>query len=43
MVLRACIVNWRTTDEHVRAVPGIVARLGASLHAQMQPALSASV
>jgi glutamate/tyrosine decarboxylase-like PLP-dependent enzyme len=35
-VLRACIVNWRTTDEHVRAVPGMVARLGGQLHAHMR-------
>ncbi len=35
-VLRACIVNWRTTDEHVRAVPGIVARVGGQLHGHMR-------
>jgi glutamate/tyrosine decarboxylase-like PLP-dependent enzyme len=35
-VLRACIVNWRTTDEHVRAVPGIVARVGKQLHGHMR-------
>ena len=35
-VLRACVVNWRTTEAHVRAVPGIVARLGGQLHAHMR-------
>jgi aromatic-L-amino-acid/L-tryptophan decarboxylase len=35
-VLRACITNWRTTEEHVRAVPGIVARVGAKLHQHMR-------
>ena len=35
-VLRACIVNWRTTEAHVRAVPEIVARTGRELHADMQ-------
>lgn len=35
-VLRACIVNWRTTDQHVRAVPGIVARIGGQLHTHMK-------
>ncbi|HEY0306513.1 MAG TPA: aspartate aminotransferase family protein [Longimicrobiales bacterium] len=34
-VLRACITNWRTTEKHVRAVPGIVARVGKQLHAHM--------
>jgi glutamate/tyrosine decarboxylase-like PLP-dependent enzyme len=35
-VLRACIVNWRTTEAHVRAVPGIIARVGGQLHAHMR-------
>ena len=35
-VLRACITNWRTSEKHVRAVPGIVARVGAQLHAHMR-------
>jgi aromatic-L-amino-acid/L-tryptophan decarboxylase len=35
-VLRACITNWRTSDAHVRAVPGIVARVGAQLHGHMR-------
>lgn len=33
-VLRACIVNFRTTREDVEAVPAIVARVGAELHAR---------
>lgn len=35
-VLRACITNWRTTDEDVAAVPGIVAAIGEKLHAHMR-------
>ena len=35
-VLRACIVNWRTGEQHVRAVPGIVVRIGEQLHAHMR-------
>jgi glutamate/tyrosine decarboxylase-like PLP-dependent enzyme len=35
-VLRACITNWRTTEADVDAVPGIVAAIGAMLHAQMR-------
>ena len=35
-VLRACITNWRTTDEDVDAVPGIVAEIGERLHAHMR-------
>jgi aromatic-L-amino-acid/L-tryptophan decarboxylase len=35
-VLRACIVNWRTTEEHIRAVPEIVARVGRQLHLHMR-------
>ena len=35
-LLRACIVNWRTTDEHVAAVPGMVTRLGRQLHEHMR-------
>lgn len=35
-VLRACIVNFRTTEAHVRAVPAIVARVGKQLHAHMR-------
>ena len=36
-VLRACIVNFHTTDTDVQAVPGIVARAGAELDARMRP------
>jgi aromatic-L-amino-acid decarboxylase len=35
-VLRACITNWRTTEEHVRAVPEIVASVGRQLHGHMK-------
>jgi glutamate/tyrosine decarboxylase-like PLP-dependent enzyme len=35
-VLRACITNWRTSEEHVRAVPGIVVRVGEQLHGHMR-------
>jgi aromatic-L-amino-acid decarboxylase len=34
--LRACIVNFRTTDEDVDALPAIVERLGAELHAELR-------
>jgi aromatic-L-amino-acid/L-tryptophan decarboxylase len=33
-LLRACIVNFRTTREDVEAVPEIVARIGAKVHAR---------
>jgi aromatic-L-amino-acid/L-tryptophan decarboxylase len=32
--LRACIVNFRTTESDIRALPGIVTRLGAELLAK---------
>jgi glutamate/tyrosine decarboxylase-like PLP-dependent enzyme len=35
-VLRACITNWRTEEENVRAVPQIAARVGAQLHNHMR-------
>jgi aromatic-L-amino-acid/L-tryptophan decarboxylase len=35
-VLRACITNWRTSEEDVLAVPGIVAAIGEKLHAHMR-------
>ena len=35
--LRACIVNFRTTDADVDAVPEIVSRLGAALDARQRP------
>jgi aromatic-L-amino-acid decarboxylase len=34
--LRACIVNFRTTGDDVAALPGIVKRVGAELHAERQ-------
>jgi aromatic-L-amino-acid/L-tryptophan decarboxylase len=34
--LRACIVNFRTTAADVEALPGIVARLGAEVHAKLR-------
>jgi hypothetical protein len=37
-VLRACIVNFRTTDADAGAVPGVVARLGRALDAEARPA-----
>ncbi|HEU4687814.1 MAG TPA: pyridoxal-dependent decarboxylase [Vicinamibacterales bacterium] len=39
-VLRACIVNFRTTRADVEAIPEIVVRLGQSLDAAMRSALS---
>jgi glutamate/tyrosine decarboxylase-like PLP-dependent enzyme len=38
-VLRACIVNFHTTQEDVEAIPGIVVRLGRELDARMRPTL----
>jgi glutamate/tyrosine decarboxylase-like PLP-dependent enzyme len=40
-VLRACIVNFRTTQADVEAIPEIVVRLGQSLDTAMRPVLSA--
>jgi glutamate/tyrosine decarboxylase-like PLP-dependent enzyme len=40
-VLRACIVNFRTTQADVEAIPEIVARLGQSIDAAMRSTLSA--
>ena len=37
-VLRACIVNFRTTRSDVRALPAIVARIGRQVDAEMRPA-----
>ena len=36
-VLRACIVNFRTTEADVAAVPGIVAQAGRALDAEIRP------
>jgi aromatic-L-amino-acid decarboxylase len=35
-VLRACITNWRTDEQHVRMVPSAVAEVGARLHRHMK-------
>ncbi len=40
-VLRACIVNFHTTQADVEAIPEIVVRGGRTLDAAMRPALSA--
>jgi glutamate/tyrosine decarboxylase-like PLP-dependent enzyme len=37
-VLRACIVNFRTTSADVAALPGIVVRLGRETDAELRPA-----
>ncbi len=37
-LLRACIVNFRTTLEDVAALPGIVTRLGREVDADLRPA-----
>ena len=37
-LLRACIVNFRTTAEDIEALPGIVARLGGAVDAELRPA-----
>ncbi|HEX6104130.1 MAG TPA: aspartate aminotransferase family protein [Gemmatimonadales bacterium] len=37
-VLRACIVNFRTTDADVHSVPELVARAGRALDAELRPA-----
>ncbi|MCH7930988.1 MAG: aspartate aminotransferase family protein [Proteobacteria bacterium] len=36
-LLRACITNFRTTRDDVRALPEIVTRLGGELDAEMRP------
>jgi aromatic-L-amino-acid decarboxylase len=36
-LLRACIVNFRTSEADIDAVPGIVARLGERLDARLRP------
>jgi len=39
-VLRACIVNFHTTQADVEAVPDIVARVGREVDAELHPAIS---
>jgi hypothetical protein len=34
-VLRACIVNFRTTQADIQALPEIVVRLGQKVHAEL--------
>jgi len=36
-LLRACIVNFRTSDADVSAIPEIVARAGRALDAELRP------
>ena len=36
-VLRACVVNFRTSLADVEALPGIVARLGREVDAELRP------
>jgi glutamate/tyrosine decarboxylase-like PLP-dependent enzyme len=38
--LRACIVNFRTTQADVEALPAIVARVGAAADAELRPGLA---
>jgi glutamate/tyrosine decarboxylase-like PLP-dependent enzyme len=38
--IRACIVNFRTSDEDARAVPGIVASAGRALDAELRPGVA---
>ena len=37
-LLRACVVNFRTTLADTEAIPGIVVRIGAELDARLRPA-----
>ena len=37
-LLRACVVNFRTSRADIAAVPGIVTRVGAAVHAKLQTA-----
>jgi hypothetical protein len=36
-LLRACIVNFRTSDSDVSAIPDLVARAGRALDAELRP------
>jgi hypothetical protein len=40
-VLRACIVNFHTSQTDVEALPSIVARLGGEVDAALRPNVSA--
>ncbi len=37
-MLRACIVNFRTSLEDIEALPGIVIRIGREVDAAIRPA-----
>jgi glutamate/tyrosine decarboxylase-like PLP-dependent enzyme len=37
-LLRACVVNFRTSAEDIEALPGIVTRLGGAVDAELRPA-----
>jgi glutamate/tyrosine decarboxylase-like PLP-dependent enzyme len=37
-LLRACIVNFRTTEEDIAVLPAIVTRIGAAVDAALRPA-----
>jgi glutamate/tyrosine decarboxylase-like PLP-dependent enzyme len=41
-LLRACIVNFHTTDADVLAVPDIIARVGRAVDAKLRPSVSRS-
>jgi aromatic-L-amino-acid decarboxylase len=41
-VLRACIVNFRATEDDMDAIPGIVVRVGRAVDAEMRPSLATS-
>jgi aromatic-L-amino-acid/L-tryptophan decarboxylase len=41
-VLRACIVNFHTTQADVEAVPDIVARIGREVDTELRPTTSRS-
>ena len=36
-ILRACIVNFHTTQADVEAVPNVVARIGREVDAELRP------
>jgi len=36
-LLRACIVNFRTTEADVAAIPELVARIGRAVDAELRP------
>jgi glutamate/tyrosine decarboxylase-like PLP-dependent enzyme len=36
-VLRACIVNFRTTDADIAMIPDLIARAGRALDAELRP------